>query len=143
MNRDQLILATLSAAGEGDFSPVQVQKLFFLIDKTVPAETGGPHFKFKPYDYGPFDHAVYAALEDLEQQGLVAIRDRDSRSQRRYSLTGEGVERGRTAMATLPTHVANHLANVVEFVRKASFNNLVSAIYKAYPEMKVNSVFNG
>jgi hypothetical protein len=32
---------------------------------------------------------------------------------------------------------------VSDWVRAQSFNSLVKAIYDAYPEMKVNSIFRG
>ena len=52
MDRRDYVLATLSAGGEHtSFSPAQVQKLFFLIDREIPQWVGGPHFRFEPYDY--------------------------------------------------------------------------------------------
>lgn len=40
MNRYQFILAALSPAGQQPYSPVQVQKLFFLLDRNLPSEFG-------------------------------------------------------------------------------------------------------
>lgn len=34
-----------------------------------------------------------------------------------------------------------YIGKVSTFVRTRSFNDLVSAIYKAFPEMKANSIF--
>lgn len=66
MYRQDLVLAALAAAGENAaFAPVQVQKFFFLIDREGAHLFGGPHFHFTPYDYGPFDSAVYEALDLL------------------------------------------------------------------------------
>ena len=39
--------------------------------------------------------------------------------------------------------VMSYIKEVSKFVRALSFADLVSAIYKAYPEMKANSVFTG
>jgi hypothetical protein len=47
---------------------VQVQKLFFLLDENIAADLGGRQFSFEPYDYGPFDRAVYSELELLARQ---------------------------------------------------------------------------
>jgi hypothetical protein len=63
MDRSSLVLAALAAAGgNAAFTPVQVQKLLFLIDREAGRLVGGPHFDFLPYDYGPFDRAVMIPL---------------------------------------------------------------------------------
>ena len=64
--RQELVLAAL-AAGESnsELSPVQAQKLFFLIDQNVSASIGGQQYNFQAYDYGPFDRAVYSDLDWL------------------------------------------------------------------------------
>jgi hypothetical protein len=67
-----LVLAALAAGGENaTYRPVQVQKLVFLIDREASRLVDGPHFGFQPYDYGPFDRAVYIELDSLHTQGLV------------------------------------------------------------------------
>ena len=68
MERRQLLLAALSPAKGGQYTPVQVQKLIFLLDREASALTGGPHYKFVPYDYGPFDSDVYADLRSLADE---------------------------------------------------------------------------
>src|SRR6266853_2035360 len=72
MDESGIVLAALAGAGENaTFTPVQVQKLLFLIDREIPRLVGGPHFRFQPYDFGPFDSTVYEVLEALGRQGLV------------------------------------------------------------------------
>ena len=47
MNRRETILAAMAAAGANTrFSPVQMQKLLFLLDREVPHFIAGPHFAF-------------------------------------------------------------------------------------------------
>ena len=53
-NEENLVLAALAAGGENaTFSPVQVQKLLFVLDREASPHIDGPHFNFIPYDYGP------------------------------------------------------------------------------------------
>ena len=137
----ELMLAAMSPAGTGPFSPVQVQKLFFLLDSNVAKQIGGPHFKFEPYDYGPFDKEVYQELETLMEQELVEILKPYGHGSRIYKLTDEGLETGAKTLKKLPKDVQEYIQAVVDFVRSLSFAQLVSAIYDAYPKMKVNSVF--
>jgi uncharacterized protein len=140
LTRPELVLAALSPANGGPFTPVQVQKLFFLIDREIPQKTGGPHFRFVPYNYGPFDSAVYAELDSQSQHGLVSI-GYNAQGLRSFALTASGQEAGKVAMAKLEPAVSSYIGSVVNFVRGVSFAQLVSEIYSRYPEMRANSVF--
>lgn len=141
MDKQSLVLAILSAGNGGEFSPVQVQKLFFLADKNISRYVGGPHFNFSPYDYGPFDKAVYGVLKELTIAGSLETCEVPGRSWQTYRLTQSGQCVGQDLLSRLPERVITYINDLVGFVRTLSFEELVSAIYKAYPEMKVNSVF--
>ena len=139
MNQREIVLAGLAPAKGETHTPVQVQKLFFLIDRNIPKEIEGPLFDFQPYNYGPFDKAVYDVLLLLTFEGLVDI---DSEyNHRTYKLTVKGQEEGEKILKALPGYVQEYIDTVSKFVRKLSFTQLVRSIYKAYPEMKQNSVF--
>ncbi len=139
MTNNQVVL-TAMAAGEAhaSFDPVQIQKYLFLIDREIPRWIDGPHFRFQPYDYGPFDKEVYAVLDSLAQEKLVHIDD--TRRYRRYSLTDSGLELGITMLDSLPKPVSRYLINVARWVRCLSFRQLLTAIYQHYPDMAVKSV---
>lgn len=139
MERNQLILAALSVARGALHTPVQLQKLFFLIDKEIPDLVGGPHFDFQPYNYGPFDQAVYKGLESLELCDLAETVPQSTWSA--YRLTVQGQEQGEVAFKNLDNKAQTYIVAASDFVRRLSFSQLVSAIYKAYPEMRENSVF--
>jgi len=140
VSKHEIVLAALAAGGEGaSFPPAQVQKLLFLIDREIPDAVGGPHFHFVPYNYGPFDSDVYTHLQTEEQNGYINV-DRTGRYQR-YSLTGVGMAIGKMVLAKLPEDVQRFLADTATWVNKLTFSQLVSAIYKHYPDMKVNTVF--
>jgi hypothetical protein len=142
MTRNDLVLAALAAAGQNaSFSPVQVQKLFFLIDREASPLVGGPHFRFRAYDYGPFDSDVYTTLGALEAQGLV-----QSTSSDRYRvclLTPVGYSAGARLLSQLPAAARTYFEQVTNWIRSLRFAQLVSAIYNKYPDMKVNSIFRG
>jgi uncharacterized phage-associated protein len=139
--RQKLVLATLAAERAASFAPVQVQKLFFLLDRNLSADLGGPLFSFEPYDYGPFDRTVYSELEELAHKGLVAIEAAPGAGRRKYGLTAEGYEAGKAALGDLNARVRDYMVRVSEWVRSLSFAELVGSIYKQYPDMKMNSVF--
>ena len=141
MNRSDLVLAAMASGGFNQLSPVQAQKMFFLFDQNLKEETEGPHFNFVPYDYGPFDAAVYTEIEDLSDNGMTAVTG--AGQSRRYALTENGYEKGKAILEDLPKDAQVYIAEVSQFVRSLSFSALVAAIYKAYPDMRENSVFRG
>jgi uncharacterized protein len=140
MTKRNLLLAALAAGGGEKHTPVQVQKLIFLVEKNVGEELGGASFSFVPYDYGPFDASIYDVLRALEAEGL-AKGEPTPRGWKTYALTPEGQEQGRRLLEGLPGRARKYIDEVSNFVRRLSFADLVSSVYKAYPEMKVHSVF--
>jgi uncharacterized protein len=140
MNRNELVLAVLAAGNGAIHTPVQIQKLFFLIDRKL-AGIGGPFFNFIPYDYGPFDKDVYRAVEALSEGGDAEIIRNPCLSLNEYRLTPEGQKKGELILNSLDSNNSDFIKRLSEFVRSLSFAELVSAIYQAYPEMKANSVF--
>jgi uncharacterized protein len=142
MNRSEILLAGLAAAGENaTFTPVQVQKLFFLLDREAAKLTDGPHFNFEPYDYGPFDSAVYNGLEELARQDRARV---DSSGRYRvYALARRGYIEGERILDDLPPNARDYIKSISEWVRQLSFQQLVASIYNRYPEMKAKSVFRG
>ena len=138
LSRKELVLAALSPANKEPFEPVHVQKLFFLIDKK--AGLGREYYNFEPYDYGPFDKQVYCDLEDLADEGKITIAFNDW-GQRQFMLTDEGLEEGESALNKIEEETRDYITTLSDFVRNLSFAELVSTIYRAFPEMKENSVF--
>lgn len=141
MNKTDLLLAALAAGSGVEHTPVQIQKLLFLIDRNLRSEIGSS-FNFVPYDYGPFDSDVYDELRSLELKGC-AVSETTPRGWKKYKLTDAGQSRGDAVLAALSPRVRNYVNDVSQFVLSLSFADLVSAVYKAYPEMKINSVFRG
>ncbi|MBI5826721.1 MAG: hypothetical protein HZB22_03200 [Deltaproteobacteria bacterium] len=140
IDKKLIVLAALAASKGKTHTPVQIQKLLFLIDKNVPQMVQGPHFDFTPYDYGPFDKDVYTVLEGLAKEGLVEIIE-SGQIWKKYALTLKGQELGQKVLDSLESKGREFINELSTFVLSLSFPQLVSAIYKAYPEMKQNSVF--
>jgi uncharacterized protein YwgA len=139
MNKREIILAALAPALREAYTPVQVQKLMFLIDAKIPDLVDGPHFHFQPYNYGPFDKSVYDEIENLQKQGDIEFIF--EQTWRNYRLTKKGQELGEKILASLDPKAQNYIERASDFVRNLSFRQLVLAIYKAFPEMRENSVF--
>ncbi len=141
MDKKDIILATFAPANGVAHTPVQVQKLLFLIDRGIPELVGGPYYDFQPYNYGPFDVDVYNKLDILASEGYVEVIPEQTWSS--YRLTEKGQQAGDKLLSELNEKAQKFIVDASKFVRELSFVQLVTAIYKAYPEMKVNSVFQG
>ena len=140
--RDWTLLVTGSAKGRA-LQPVHLQKALFLIGALLSdgqRKTKG-FYRFEPYDYGPFCREVYTDAEALSSEGLVEIERRSNSSYREYSAAEAGRERAGELKKELSPEVIEYVAKLVEWVASLSFNQLVSWVYKNFPEMKVNSVF--
>lgn len=140
MDKYKIVLAALAADQGKVYTPVQIQKILFLIDRNISEMVHGPHFDFQPYDYGPFDKDVYNVLDELSQKGLVEVVE-SGQIWKKYRLSPDGQEFGHKALESINKAGAIYIHNISNFVLSLSFTQLISAIYKAYPEMKKNSVF--
>lgn len=141
MERKEIILGALAAGNCDIHTPVQVQKLLFLIDKNVAQSIGGPFFDFQPYAYGPFDKQICDLLGLLNKEGDVEAIRNPSLKWVKYRLTAQGQMKGEDILNSLGTDAREYIIKLSKFVRSLDFAGLVSSIYKAYPEMRVNSVF--
>ncbi len=142
MSRDWSLLV-IAAAGGKHLQPVQLQKALFLLSQNLSQQQlrVRSFYEFAPHDYGPFSSQAYRDADALEAQSLAHVDRPPVTRYKLYSVTEEGLKRARELRAELQPSVVKYLDAVVEFTRRLSFNQLVSAIYKAYPAMKANSVF--
>jgi hypothetical protein len=141
MRREQVTLMMLASANGRSFTPAQIQKALFLLSREAPELfSEGSQYNFRPYDYGPFDSAVYEDIEASVRQGRAEIIGGWVRS---YRATPAGVEEGKQLLEAAKEDDRDYVRKVSDFVRSKSFSDLVSSIYREYPDMKVNSIFVG
>lgn len=140
MKRRDWTLLTIAAASR-PVSPVQLQKSLFLLGQNLPKVVGSDFYSFTPYNYGPFDAAVYQDAEELERNGLLLEARVPGGWWREYSPTREGLRAAAALEREAPAGALKYLAQVVGWAQSLSFQQLVRAIYKQYPSFKANSVF--
>lgn len=142
LTRRDLVLAAMAAADGAVHTPVQVQKLFFLIDENVAGAMGGKKFRFQPRDYGPFDPDVYREIEQLAGEGMSEVFTDPALPLKTYRLTPRGQSAGKEILESrIAPETADYLRRLSAWVRDLPFAELVSAIYQNYPTMKINGVF--
>lgn len=137
------VLLAVSFAGDRGLSPVQLQKVLFLLAQEVPNDVGDDFYRFGPYNYGPFCKRVYQDAEHLSEQGLIVMQEVQGQRWKRFTISGAGAERARELLIESKNRPTEYLRRVVEWASKLSFAELVRAIYQRYPAYRENSVFQG
>jgi uncharacterized protein len=142
MARQDWLLMALASREGAPMDPVQVQKAMFLLSRELADDVGSGFYRFRPYNYGPFDAEIYTDLQLLAIRGLISIAS-SSRGARLFSATPAGMRQGNDLLEELGPAARSYLRRVVEWVCSLSFADLVRAIYARYPDFRRNSVFVG
>src|SRR5262245_39685258 len=108
MNSRDAVLAALATADGESYTPVQIQKLMFLIDERLGGRLGGKAFNFFPHFYGPFDPTVYHTAEALEASGLAEV-EQSPGSVRTYGASPEGELEGQKVLDSLPPEAKDYI----------------------------------
>lgn len=140
MKRTDLLLKIIAAANGKNVTPVQLQKVAFLLGEECREAMPKDYYSFRKYDYGPFSAAIYADAELLERDGLIAISINSRGGWREYSATVKGID---AVLENLPEGVASFIEETMQWASQLSFQQLVREIYKRFPQYRENSVFNG
>jgi hypothetical protein len=143
MTRRDLVLAILAVARGRPYQPAQLQKAVFLVTRNVPdIIDDGLGFSFVPYDYGPFDAAVYWEAEKLRDSGEAIITLSPNGRWKTYAASQLGMAHGDDILNALPEKIRSYISQISEWVLSQSFGSLIRAIYEAYPEMREKSIFS-
>lgn len=131
--KEEIILNVLSLVPDNSFSPVQIQKLFFLLEKRLQLNC----FNFIPYHYGPYDRSLTDALTALAVfSGKIEIKNIDG--VKHYQISSSSYN---DISNFFDDSKRKFIREMVSFIKKLSFKQLCMAIYKEFPEMAQNSVF--
>lgn len=138
-DKQKWTLITLLKAKSKGLTPAQLQKTLFLLQKAFPKKLKD-FYHFKPYNYGPFDIQVYINAEKLASEGLINLYPVKN-GWSIYSITKTGEEVAKQVERQLDKPLIEYLDKVVKWAQSLTFQELISSIYKKYPEYKINSVF--
>lgn len=141
LQRSHWLLLTIAAAGENPLSPTQLQKALFLLSKGMPEEDRAAFYSFRPYFYGPFCSDVYHDADELERDGTIAIIRPLGGGLRKFAATFTGRGLAFRLAERAPAELVKYVRDVVAWVQSLTFEQLLTAIYEQYPEMRKNSVF--
>jgi len=140
MKRADLLLKIIAAA-HGEFvTPVQMQKVAFLVRMQFMEQLPEDYYSFQKYAYGPFCVDIYHDAEALQRIGLISISINQRGRWKQYAATVAGIEE---SLDKIPVDIAQFIEETVDWARRLSFQELVRAIYQRYPTYRENSVFQG
>ena len=143
LTRQDWLLLALSKSPGGALSPVQIQKALFLFNQEAGGSIGTEFYSFEPYDYGPFDAAIYVDLRRMMNGGHVRGEWRPGRRWKSYTITRHGRRAALVLEHDADARLTEFLGRIVVWVKGRSFSDLLRSVYAAYPEFAVNSVFRG
>lgn len=139
--KEKWTLLALAKAKSKGLTPAQLQKTLFLLQKAYPKKLKD-FYNFIPYNYGPFDIQVYVNAEKLAKDGLVGLSPiRNGWSQ--YYITSLGKKVASKIEENSDQSIVEYLDKIVKWAQSLTFQQLISSVYKHYPEYKINSVFSG
>lgn len=141
MKKSDWVIVVLGAAKGKRLTPAQLQKSLFLIKQNIPKDLKQDFYDFEPYNYGPFCAEIYLNAEKFSNEELVKISWSKGIRWREYSATTEGIKRYNKIIGKLPKDIVKFIEELVKDIRNLSFQQLISYIYKNYPEYKENSIF--
>lgn len=131
----------LSLSPDRKLTPIQIQKSLFLIGQNLQALIGPSFYTFEPHNYGPFSAEIYRDIDELCDEGFVTVRTVVGRDWNEYESTASGLEVASGIIRRIPAPAQEYISNIVNWTRRTPFNELLGAIYKAYPQFAVRSVF--
>lgn len=142
--RDWLnLFVALEGAPDG-LDPVRIQKGLFLFAMEADAPTS-QKYRFKPYDYGPMSAAIYADLDALVRERLVALNDVPGKRWARFTATDIGLREGNRAVEQAEAEGQLRAAQTLHLIKRRvaalPFDELLAGVYAEYPEYAANSVF--
>ena len=123
------------------YARASAETVFLLQEKGQASPSlGGTHFDFKPYHFGPYDKDIYSELENLTRQGWIEISFTPS-GIRQYRLTPTCQEQADRLLEQMDARSRKFVQKASLWILEKDFFQLVQAIYRAFPHMAENSVF--
>ncbi len=143
MKKKDWIFIVLNCSKDKTLSPVQLQKSLFLLKYMNPDTFSNNFYNFIPYHYGPFCLQIYEDADFLKSKNLININTNIIGRWKIYSINDKGLKYVDILKKKIKPEVYDYALEIVEWIKSKSFSQLISAIYKQFPEFKVNSVFKG
>lgn len=138
MQRSEVLLAIIAAGKKRALSPVQLQKVTFLVSQEFENALPDDFYRFDKYHYGPYCSSIYRDAEMLEYWGQINIQNTGQSDRRKYSIS----EAGTLQRPELPPRLIQFIDETVDWALDQSFQELVRSVYFMYPKYRENSVFH-
>lgn len=147
--REKWIIAVLNSLGVV-LGKMRFMKILFLVKKEcgfTERELAG-FYQFRAGKYGPFSRGIEKDLEELQENGCIAVETRlVSKSEfsegqkvlHIYRLAPEKIDIVQEALSKLPSNTPKMLSNI-EGVNRLPLIDLLKYVYTRYPDYAKNSL---
>jgi len=133
---EEAVIALLS---EGPIQEIRngtrLQKLAFLLAKSLPDRAVDEELAFIPWSFGPYSENLNDLVELLGKEGYIDVGERPTRY---YSLTAKG----RDAAEAIRKHSPAVFAlskEIIDTAGELSQRNLIALVYELYPDFSKES----
>ncbi len=98
-------------------------------------------YSFRPYNWGPFSPDVAEDINLLVRDSALVAESVPGRSWVRYRPTEEGASRAQQAASSVDHVARDWLCQTREFLTTRSFQQLLTDVYREYPDYATKSLF--
>ncbi len=134
MEKKDFVLKVLSII-DMPLTPIQIQKMFFLLEKRLGKEAA--FFNFEPYMYGPYDRNLNDIVNEMVKNNEIDVSNINGVNNYQVNKNLNHFNNN-----FFDEKKAQFIQNLASFIKQKTFKELCFSIYEEFPEMKVNSVFN-
>lgn len=121
--------ARAGRAGQAAILVTALMKYAFLLQ--MEGSVRRRFYHFVPYHYGPFAKELYADLERLQDEGLVAVDNHTDEDKTRITLTD--LSKAEAALSELPEDLKEEVAIILDDYGDLDHNALLKTVYDKYP----------
>ncbi|GAB7094067.1 hypothetical protein JCM30237_12190 [Halolamina litorea] len=138
--REEWLLPIIELEGGKLDGRTRLQKLSFLLDRSLLDRDLKSPFEFKQYKYGPFDEDIYHVMDSLREEGLVKeeVEQTPYGDRHVYKLTEKGEKKASEKLNTLGFWEKRTLNRLVSRWGDTPTQSIVGYVYDEYPEYTPN-----
>jgi len=138
---EEWVLAFVYAGNPANPEDIEIKgkllltKEFFVFIKEIMPRLDS-FFKFIPYDYGPFSFSLASTLDNLKNNGLIAVSTIPLPSGIRYDykLTNDGILLAREIYKKIDSDIKKRLEKLRCDATQMGYFPVLSYVYSKYPE---------
>lgn len=130
------IILILLYAGKGVpiYGRIMLMKEVFLLTKEILDQTEIEDAKFFGYQYGPYSHIVYDALQNLIFSGYVKSKGRKDTKTEEFVIQPAGIRKIKPVFESLTEEMQERITRARIGWDQLESKGIIKLVYRDYPE---------